>query len=113
MTQTNQDLAQVSFHEATLVGISRQGGDVDLALDGVLVADTRRPANVIVEGVSGILREGLPVDELRMEEDGEILTLREKGTDVILVIQWNDFATKRQHVVVYNLLGGQIVFRKP
>jgi hypothetical protein len=113
MTQANQDLAQVSFHEATIVNISRLGDVVDLALDGVLIADTRRPANVTVEGVRGVLRDGSPANELHMEEeDGEILTLREEGEDVILVVQWNDFATKRQDIVVYKLLGGKIVLHK-
>jgi hypothetical protein len=59
--------------------------------------------------VRSILRDGLPVEELRMEEkDGEILTLREQNGDVRLVVEWNDFAAKRQHTAVYDLIGGTI-----
>jgi hypothetical protein len=50
MTTNHQDLTQVSFHEATLVDISRNGSTVSLALDDVCVAGVQRAAQVVIEG---------------------------------------------------------------
>jgi hypothetical protein len=67
----------VSFNEAELTGI-RQGADgaVCLLLEGVQVDDHLRNAAVHFESVSGILRDGAPVDSIIMEhDDGEVLAL--------------------------------------
>ncbi|MBV9782609.1 MAG: hypothetical protein JO264_02205 [Acidisphaera sp.] len=68
---------------------------------------------VAIEEVRGVLRDDLPIEQLRMEmPDGEILTLREENGHVILAVVWNDFAARRQETVVYTLLGGRIVLRR-
>jgi hypothetical protein len=103
------NLADVSFHEATLVGISPQGKDIKLTLDDVLISGMRQPAIVTIAGVRGILRNGSTTGKLRMEErDGEILTLRAENGKVLLVIEWNNFASRQQHTAAYDLLGGTI-----
>jgi hypothetical protein len=100
---------QLSFHEATITGIARRGNVVTLTLDDALLTGSRGPAEVTIAGVRNIQRDGLPVAALSMEEkDGEILTLREQDGGVRLVVEWNDFATRRQHIVVYDLIGGTI-----
>jgi hypothetical protein len=112
MTTNHQDLTQVSFHEATLVDISRNGSTVSLALDDVCVAGVQRAAQVVIEGVSATLRDGSPVDGIRMEKaDGEILTLCSEGGEITLAVQWNDFAAKNHETVVYSLLGQKIELR--
>ena len=112
MTTNDQDLTQVSFHEATVVGLFRNGSTVTLTLDDVYIAGVQRPAKVVIEGVSVTLRDGSPVDGLHMEkEDGEILTLRREGSEVKLAVEWNDFAAKSQETVVYSLLGQKIEMR--
>jgi hypothetical protein len=112
MTTDDQDLTQVSFHEATIVGLSRNGSTVTLALDDVYIAGVQRAAKVVIEGVNATLRDGSPIDGLHMEkEDGEILTLRRESGEVILAVEWNDFAAKSQETVVYSLLGQKIELR--
>jgi hypothetical protein len=106
MTTNHQDLNLVSFHEATIVDISRNGSTVNLALDDLYIAGVQMAAQVAIEGVSAILRDGSPVDAIRMEkEDGEILTLRRRVGEVTIAVQWNDCATKNRETVVYSLLG--------
>ena len=74
MNHAEPGMAQISFHEATLIGIARQDSVVTLSLEGVFVAGDHRAAEVMVEGVDAMLRDGLPIADLRMEkEDGEIL----------------------------------------
>jgi hypothetical protein len=110
MTTSHQDLNQVSFHEATIVDIFRNGSTVNLALDDVCIAGVHRALQVVIEGVSATLRDGSPVDGIRMEKaDGEILTLRSEGGEITLAVQWNDFAAKNQETVVYSLLGLRIL----
>ncbi len=110
MTSTSQDQTRTSFHEATLVGVSCHGDTIDLMLNDVLVGKARVPISVTIEGARRILREGLPVQGVSMEEeDGEVLSLRQERDQVLLVVQWNNFAAKRQAIVTYNLVGGRIV----
>lgn len=112
MTKANPAQAQASLHEATLAGISQRGDTIDLKLDDVAVGDARVPASVTINGVQRILREGSPVETVSMEaQDGEVLSLRQEGDRVLFVVQWNDFAAKRETIVTYALLGGRLVLR--
>ena len=105
----NQDWTTLGFHESTLAGLSHRGGTIRLSLDGVQTPDGQQAAEVVVEGVRDVLRDGSSSGSLSMEEaDGEVLTLRQDGDDVTLAVEWNDFAAKRQHVAVYTLVGGRI-----
>ena len=109
---TEPDMTQISFHEATLTGIVRRGSTVSLTLEDVFVAGVQRAAEVSVEGVDAVLRDDVPLSDLRMEkEDGEILTLREEDGQVLLIIEWNDFAAKSQEMAVYTLNGPNIALR--
>jgi hypothetical protein len=102
MTTNHQDLTQVSFHEATIVDIFRNGSTVNLTLDDVCIAGVQMAAQVVIEGVSATLRDGSPVDVIRMEKaDSEILTLRREGGEIKLAVQWNDFAANNQGTVVH------------
>jgi hypothetical protein len=112
MTNFDQDLTQISFHEASIAGILRKESTVKLDLEDVFIAGIQKAAEVEIEGVSAVLRDGLPIDDFHMEtEDGEILTLRKEDGQFALAVQWNDFAAKSQHTVVYNLIGPKIVLR--
>jgi hypothetical protein len=112
MTIPDPDLNQVSFHEAGLVGIIHSGGIVTLALEDVRFGNIPRAAEVTVEGVVSILRNGQPILDLRMEEkDGEVLTLRKEQGQVLLAIQWDDFVAKSHEVVAYTLDGPKLTLR--
>ena len=112
MTYDEPDSTQISFHEATLTGIIRAVSTVSLTLEDVLVADARRSAEVAIEGVNRVLRNGVPIVDLRMEmEDGEVLTLFEESGQVVFALEWNDFKTGRQETVVYVFEGSNVVLR--
>ena len=112
MMNTEPDMTQISFHEATLTGIVRRGSAVSLSLEGVFVSGVQRAAEVTVEGVDAMLRDGVLIADLHMEkEDGEILTLREEGGQFLLAIEWNNFAAKSQEIAVYTFNGPKIALR--
>ena len=112
MITTEQDLTHISFHEATLTDFVRIGSTVNLTLEDVSVADAQKTANVTIEGVVTILRDGSPVVNLQMEEeDGEVLALRKENNQVFLAVEWNNFIGKKQKTVVYTLGGPQVTLR--
>jgi hypothetical protein len=77
MTAIEYDPTEISFHEATLMGIARMGSTVRLALESLPVSGKLQAIEVTVQNVAVILRDGAPIADLRMEmEDGEVLTLR-------------------------------------
>ncbi len=109
MTVIEQDLTQISFHEATLTGIAREGSTVSLTLEDVLISGTPITVEVTVSGVTSVIRDGTPVPGLRMETgDGEVLSLHKGKGQVLLALEWNDFATQSQHTVVYLFKGRNI-----
>ena len=82
----------ISFHEATMMGIKRVDEEICFLLEDVYVENQHRSASVYLKGVSRILRDGSPVDDLTMEcSDGEILTLKYRSGSAQLIIEWNDF----------------------
>ena len=110
MTQISHTQARVSFHEATIVGMSHYGNTVDLTFDDVLIEGSRVSAEVALQGVRRTLRDGAPVETISMEQkDGEVLSLRQEGDWVLFVVQWNDYSNKHLTVVTYRLLGARIV----
>lgn len=104
MIMIEQDPTHISFYEATLTSIAHKNSSVGLSLEDVHVADAQRNVEIVVEGIDAVLRDGLPVADLRIEmEDGEVLTLRQEGGQVLLAVEWNDFSARRQETVVYTL----------
>lgn len=109
MTNAEADLTQISFHDASLLGIVHTGSVLTLALEGVLIGEVLTAAEVIVDGVSALLRNGSPLSHFQMEKkNGEILTLREENGQILLAIQWDDFIAKTHEIVAYTLNGPNI-----
>lgn len=103
------DLRQISFHDSGLLNLSQDGSTINLALEDVLVGDVQKDARVTIDGVHKIIRNGDPVSNLKMEkESGEVLTLRQEGKQISLVIQWDDFNARTHEIIAYILDGPEI-----
>jgi hypothetical protein len=112
MTIAEPDPTRISFHDVGIIGIVRAGSVVTLVLEDVSIAGAQMAAEVKIDGVNTILRNGLPVSDLRMEKkDGEVLTLREENGQILLAIQWDDFVAKTHEVVSYRLGGPTVRLR--
>lgn len=108
-SEMTTDQTPIRFHEASLTGIVRRGTSVELDLVEVRIDNIPKNVKVTVDGVSSVLRDGLPVSDLAMEqEDGEVLSLRKEDGQVVLAVEWNDFAARLQRTVVYLLRGSNI-----
>ncbi|MQX42960.1 hypothetical protein GHK58_22745 [Sinorhizobium meliloti] len=104
------ELQQVSFHEATIRGLSKVAQDAELELDDVLVQGKRASANVKVFSVSSISVDGIPSSVLAMEaDDGEVLTLDTSGEGFFLIAEWNDFAKGKSTTKSYHVVGRSMV----
>ena len=109
MTIAEPDLTKISFHDVGLMGIVHSGSIVTLTLEDVRIAGVQTAAEVTIDGVNTILRNGLPLSDLRMEQkDGEVLSLRKENGQILLAIQWDDFIAKTHEVVAYTLGGPKV-----
>lgn len=108
MAITNQN--QVSFHEATLVAISRSKGRISLSLEDVLIFGTRTSVDVSINNVDVVLRNDLVVESVEMEEDdGEVLGILQQEGQIVLIVQWNNFSDKTRSIVTYKFCGERVV----
>ena len=108
MTIAEPDLTQISFHDVGIMGIVHAGSLVTLTLEDVRIAGVQTAAEVTIDGVNTILRNGLPLSDLQMEEkDGEIFSLRKENGRILLAIQRYDFIAKTYEVAAYSLGGGE------
>ena len=100
------NLTQVSFHDSSLIGVSRSGPTITLALEDVNASDSQSSINVAISGADAILQDGLPIHDLQMETaDGEIVQLSEESRTVTLIIRWHRYAPKSHRTAVYTLSG--------
>ncbi len=103
------DLTQISFHDSSLVGVSRSGPTITLALEDVNVSDSQSSMDVAISGADTILQDGLPIHDLQMETaDGEIVQLSQESRTVTLVIRWHRYAPKSHRTAVYSLSGADL-----
>lgn len=106
------DLTQVSLHDSSLVGVSRIGPTITLALEDVNGGDSQSSIDVAISGVDIILQDGSPIHDLQMETaDGEIVQLSQENRTVTLIIRWHRYAPKVHRTVVYSLSGADLRLR--
>jgi hypothetical protein len=100
------DLADVSFHEASLTSVNRPSdATFTLQLQGVHIAEHVCGATIVLDGVRSIERDGVPVGGFVMEfEDGEILTGEAVSNGFRILVEWNDFATHRKVTANYHFV---------
>jgi hypothetical protein len=89
--------ADLSFHDAVIAAIERDGADIILHVEDVAVNDGEDVVNgmLMLDGVQRILSDGEEIPELAMAgDDGEILGLEELPGPVIRIfVIWTTYAS--------------------
>jgi hypothetical protein len=101
------------FHEATIVRFERSESGMEFELDDVLVG--RRRARCVIHvwpPLRFVAPQTLPHGNLMEAADGEVLTLVVSGNNLRLVVEWNDFASKKSFVRSYDVVGEAIELRE-
>jgi hypothetical protein len=99
------EVSKISFHEASIVGVTSGNESVCLSLEGIHVGDQTRKALICFNGLRQLIRDGAPVHQLGMEyPDGEVLTFAPSPESITLVVQWNDFPRKLERIVSYRVM---------
>jgi hypothetical protein len=92
----------LGFHEATVTGFSGTLPEIHLTLDGACSGAAEVNAELSFLGVTDLRQDGQPIQEARMAfADGEVLTLEWPDGLATLVVEWNDFATRRRMTSAY------------
>jgi hypothetical protein len=91
-----RSIEQLSFHESTLIGITRQGQSLSLELEDVHTGDGNANVVITMSGVRAIVCDGKMIDKFAMEaEEAEVLTLQFSATSMELIVEWPDFLTHK------------------
>jgi hypothetical protein len=99
-----QSAQTIGFHESSLVGVSREDGNITLELEGVHVGNELHFAVVCLKGVQSLTCDGFGVDDLVPEaEDGEVLTLQHTKNTLHLIVEWNDFKKRQSKTSSYRI----------
>ena len=100
---------QVSFHDASIVGISSTHNVLHLLVEDVSVGQSKQSMTVTVNGIESLTRDDLPLAMLKMEtDDGEILDFNVEGNVVTLVVTWYQHSPRSQDTHVYRIFGKEI-----
>ena len=110
---TDPDRKQLDFHEATIESVAHVGNIVNLKLCNVIDWDEQaKDAEVRIENIQQILREGQPVNNLEtLGVDTEIVTLEKEGNEVILAVQNYNPANRKLETIVYDFKGRDVTLR--
>jgi hypothetical protein len=97
--------ADLSFHDATIAAIEREGTSTILDVEDVAVNHGEDVANgtLTLEGVRRVVRDGEEISELAMVgDDGEILELEELPGPVIrMFVIWTSAASNDETQSLY------------
>ncbi len=100
---------EISFHNASLVGICQVRDHVVLSLEDVSVCDDQVSAAVTISNIEYLTRDGLPLANLQMEtDDGEVLRLAVDSDIVTLVVTWHQYAPRSSDTHTYRMSGKRI-----
>jgi hypothetical protein len=96
----------LSFHESTVVAFHGTKPFVCLELADVRSGERLVSAEIDIRDVEAIWVDREPADAVMMEcPDGEVLTLDLREKDVQVIVQWNDFASRRSITRSYVIRG--------
>jgi hypothetical protein len=99
-----QSIQKIGFHESSLVASSHIEETIILKLEDVHVADDRRNISIRLDGVRGILCDGVEVNKFAAEcEDAEVLTLEYSNNSLYLIVECMDFKRHTNHVRSYRI----------
>jgi hypothetical protein len=97
--------ADLSFHDAAIAAIERDGASYALDVEDVAVNQGEDVVNgtLMFDGVRRILRDGEEISELAMAgDDGEIVELEELPGPVIrIVVIWTHFSSNDETQNLY------------
>ena len=97
--------ANLSFHDATIAAIEREGSSYVLHVEDVAADDGEEVVNgtLIIEDVRRILADGAEVPELAVAgDDGEILELDELSGPVLrMFVIWTTYASHDETQKLY------------
>jgi hypothetical protein len=104
-------LEELSFHEATVLELSREGKTIHLVLAGVQHDGKIGSAEITFSAVRAIHRDGVSAATIGMEyPDGEVLSFRPGSAAADLIVEWNDFESGTSNTVEYKIAFGKIHF---
>jgi len=101
----------LSFHESTVTKFFTKKNNFVIGLEGVLTDSSSNNAELIVENVSKILIDSVPIvgNLLKMPfKDGEVLTLELSEGKVFVLIEWNDFSSGVSFTQSYEVSGNKV-----
>lgn len=101
--------ARLGFHESTVLRFEREGDNAILMLDGVRSNGRTCAATLRLEGLRDVQSDGQPVRDFGMVYgDGEVLTLETRPDGLSLIVEWNDFPSRRSVTRSYVLTGRRL-----
>jgi hypothetical protein len=105
--------ADVSFDEASLVGVIQVGSFIILEVEQTYVKgehyddsdEAGTDLRVILSGVSAVKEEGIPIPELSMKFSyGIILNLSDVNSNTVeLLVNWMDFVNHTDPTILYEI----------
>jgi hypothetical protein len=104
-----QSIQRTGFHESTVATVLLKRGMLTLDLEGVHLGAQLRAASIRLTGVKTIIRDGVAVDDLGSEVEGdEVLTLEHTQRTLHLIIEWTDFEKHHSATHSYKIEGDSI-----
>ena len=107
-----QRIKDLFFHEATVRNLDQNDQLLRVSIDDAVIGGSQKSVDVEFVGISSLVRDGVTVGSIEMElPDGEILTflLNDHGGE--LIVEWNDFSTRRSLVRSYTICCDKIEIR--
>ena len=99
-----RNVAEISFHEATIREIHTLDQAISIVVDQASVESLKSAVRIERRDVTSIDRDGMSIDSLRMEkEDGEVLSLSTTSTGIELVVEWHDFLPLVSETIAYKV----------
>jgi hypothetical protein len=102
------NIEQISFHDSTVVGFTGNSHCIELTIEDTLISDSNKDIILRISNFDSFLvneQEGVPSMET---EEGEILDLLLIDDCIVLIIEWNDYISKRSHIKKYKIKGGNV-----
>lgn len=107
------NLRKIAFHESTLKNLSMTNHEVKLEIEDARIDGKKSRVLIDVESTQRLLVDGNLSETLDLEaEDGEVLTLVVLDKSLKIIIEWNDFSSRRAWTKSYEIFGKRIFIRE-
>ena len=103
----------LSFHEATVLGVAAKPAAFEVELEVATGSEKLKSIVLDFHSVQSLTRDDVPVGAFEMEQpDGEVLTLRRKADEFLMIVEWNDFNAGARHTSAWRWTG-DVTMRDP